>query len=113
MSRQRRQSRLRQQSRNRHPSGFLRLHHNEFWEKVFEELCKCGKIDNLDNHIKNIKEINYKGIYKYYYGATDSFSEVLKIQTEVRKKIPDAFVVSFKNGKRIPLDQALKETGRR
>ncbi len=63
--------------------------------------------------LKNVKEINYKGIYKYYYGATDSFSEVLKIQTEVRKKIPDAFVVSFKNGKRIPLDQALKETGRR
>jgi N-acetylmuramoyl-L-alanine amidase len=63
--------------------------------------------------LKNVKEINYKGIYKYYYGATDSFNEVLKIQTEVRKKIPDAFVVSFKNGKRIPLDQALKETGRR
>ena len=63
--------------------------------------------------LKNVKEINYKGIYKYYYGATDSFSEVLKIQAEVRKKIPDAFVVSFKNGKRIPLDQALKEIGRR
>ncbi len=63
--------------------------------------------------LKNVKEINYKGIYKYYYGATESFSEVLKIQAEVRKKIPDAFVVSFKNGKRIPLDQALKEIGRR
>ncbi|MCF6241497.1 MAG: N-acetylmuramoyl-L-alanine amidase [Bacteroidales bacterium] len=63
--------------------------------------------------LKNVKEINYKGIYKYYYGATDSFSEILKIQEVVRKKIPDAFVVSFKNGKRIPLDQALKEIGRR
>lgn len=63
--------------------------------------------------LKNVKEINYKGLYKYYYGATESFSEILKIQAEVRKKIPDAFVVSFKNGKRIPLDQALKEIGRR
>ncbi len=63
--------------------------------------------------LKNVKEINYKGLYRYYYGATESFSEILKIQAEVRKKIPDAFVVSFKNGKRIPLDQALKEIGRR
>ena len=63
--------------------------------------------------LKNVKEINYKGMYKYYYGATEDFNEILKIQTEVRKKIPDAFVVSFKNGERIPLNQALKEIGRR
>ena len=63
--------------------------------------------------LKNVKEINYKGVYKYYYGATESFNEILKVQAEVRKKIPDAFVVSFKNGKRIPLNQALKEIGRR
>ena len=63
--------------------------------------------------LKNVKEINYKGVYKYYYGATESFNEILKVQAEVRKKIPDAFVVSFKNGERIPLNQALKEIGRR
>ena len=61
---------------------------------------------------KNVKEINFKGIYKYYVGNTNNFKDVLKLQTEVRKKIKDAFIVSFKNEKRIPIKQALKEVGR-
>ena len=61
---------------------------------------------------KNAEEINFKGIYKYYIGNTNSFKEILKIQNEVRKKVKDAFVVAFKNGKRISMKDALNEVGR-
>lgn len=60
-----------------------------------------------------IEQMKYKGMYKYYVGSTGDFNKILKKQTEVRKKIPDAFVVAFKNGKRISINEALKETGRR
>ena len=58
---------------------------------------------------KNVKEYNFKGIYKYYVGESNDFKEIIKIQTNVREKIPDAFVVAFKNDARISLTKALKE----
>ena len=55
----------------------------------------------------------YKGIYKYYVGNTGDFKKILAIQTEVRKTIPDAFVVAFKKGERISISQAMVEIGRK
>lgn len=63
--------------------------------------------------LKNVEQMEFKGIYKYYVGNTEDFKKILKLQTEVRKKIPDAFVVAFKKGKRISINQAMKEIGRR
>jgi N-acetylmuramoyl-L-alanine amidase len=62
---------------------------------------------------KDVKEYSFKGIYKYYVGQTSDFNEILKMQTEVRQKVPDAFVVAFKNDKPIPISDAMKEIGRK
>jgi len=61
----------------------------------------------------DVKEYFFKGIYKYYVGNTDDFDEILKVQSSTRKKVPDAFVVAFKNDKPINLSDALKEQGRK
>jgi N-acetylmuramoyl-L-alanine amidase len=60
-----------------------------------------------------VKEHFIKGIYKYYVGETSDFNEILKMQTEVRKKVPDAFVVAFKNDQPISINEAMKEIGRK
>lgn len=39
--------------------------------------------------------------YKYTFGSSTSMVEIQKIQTQVRKKFKDAFIVKFKNGERI------------
>ena len=63
--------------------------------------------------LKNVEQMEYKGVYKYYVGNIEDFKKILELQTEVRKKIPDAFVVAFKEGQRISINQAMKEIGRR
>ncbi|MEN8121265.1 MAG: N-acetylmuramoyl-L-alanine amidase [Bacteroidota bacterium] len=63
--------------------------------------------------LKNVEQIEYKGVYKYYVGNTEDFKKILELQSEVREKIPDAFVVAFKKGARISISQAMKEIGRR
>jgi N-acetylmuramoyl-L-alanine amidase len=55
-----------------------------------------------------VKEYNFKGVYKYYVGESDDFKEIVKIQTKVREKVPDAFVVAFKNDQRISIKEALE-----
>lgn len=59
--------------------------------------------------IKPVEEHLLDGIYKYTTGNEDDYSKILDIQAKVRKQFPDAFVISFKNGKKIPINEALKE----
>ena len=42
-----------------------------------------------------------KGLYKYTYGEAATLKEATAIQKEVRKKFKEAFVVTFKDGKRV------------
>jgi N-acetylmuramoyl-L-alanine amidase len=60
----------------------------------------------------NVKEYKFKGIYKYYVGESTDFNDIIKLQTEIREKVPDAFVVAFKNDERISIKEAMKEIGR-
>ena len=50
-------------------------------------------------------------LYKYYYGYTSDYTKIKQMQVEAQKKgYPDSFVVAFKDGKRVDLDDALKTT---
>ena len=50
---------------------------------------------------RKIDSYKENGIYKYTYGATSDKKEAAIILKEVRKKHPEAFIVEFKDGKRI------------
>ncbi len=57
---------------------------------------------------KDIKERKLKGSYKYTIGSTENYKEVVRIQSQLRKKIKDCFVVAFYKGERISLSKAKK-----
>ncbi len=57
-------------------------------------------------NLKPVYEATYKRRYKYMVGNSNSFSSILKFQSEVRKKIPDAFVVAYQGNKRISIQEA-------
>ena len=42
-----------------------------------------------------------KGIYKYTYGETTSFDSIRKLRRRVAKDFKDAFIVAFKDGKKV------------
>lgn len=48
-----------------------------------------------------------KGLYKYTYGATMDYNEVLQLKRKVNEKFKDAFIVAFINEKRIDTKQAI------
>ena len=59
--------------------------------------------------LKNVWEYKDGGLYKYTIGSKRDIQSASALKSELRKKgFSDAFVVAFKNGKRIPVREALR-----
>jgi len=56
----------------------------------------------------NIEEIYFNGFYKYTINSDTNYTNTLNNLKEIRKKIPDAFIIATKNGKIIPLNEIKK-----
>lgn len=48
-----------------------------------------------------------KGIYKYTYGSTTDYNEIVRLKRKVNEKFKDAFIVAFINDQRIDTKQAI------
>ena len=57
--------------------------------------------------IENITEIKIAGYYKYYCLETMHLAKAKQNLSAIRPKVPDAFIVAFKNGEPIPMKEAL------
>lgn len=57
--------------------------------------------------IENITEIKVGQYFKYYCLETKSFTKAKQNLSVIRMKIPEAFVIAFKNGQPIPVKEAL------
>lgn len=65
-----------------------------------------------DKRFKGLKPVeNYKenGLYKYTYGTSDDYNKVLRSKKEITDKFKDAFIIAFKDGKKINVNEAIKE----
>ena len=59
--------------------------------------------------LKKVQRINVGRYYKYYYGNTSSYSAIKKsLKTAKEKGFTSAFIVAFKKGEKISVQQAIK-----
>ena len=58
-----------------------------------------------------VKTDAYKedNVYKYTYGSTTDYNEIVKMKTEISDRFPDAFIVAFKDGKKVNASEAINE----
>lgn len=76
-------------------------------------ISSSHKLRPDDQHFKGEKAVSMyqeSNLYKYTYGETTSYQEILNIQKQMRSKFPDAFVVAFRNGEKISLSEAIRLT---
>lgn len=61
--------------------------------------------------LKGIKVDYYveDGLYKYTYGATPDYNAILKLRRQVADKFPGAFVIAFRSGEKMKLQEAINE----
>ena len=63
-----------------------------------------------DNAFKGLSPVEYyqdKGMYKYTYGNTTDYNEIVRMKRKVNEKFKDAFIVAFFKGKRMETQQAI------
>lgn len=70
------------------------------------------KASNFNGLTSVIREKEDK-LFKYYYGATSSYSQIQKLHQQAKAKgFPSSYIVAFKDGNKITVNEALKTAGK-
>lgn len=73
-------------------------------------LSSSKQLSQGDNAFKGLRPVEFyydKGLYKYTYGASTNYNEIIKVKKKVNEKFKDAFIVAFIKGERIDTQQAI------
>ena len=75
-------------------------------------LTSGKKLAAGNKQFKGLSPVNFyqeKGIYKYTYGESTDYNQVLRTKRKIAAKFKDAFIIAFKDGKKVDVNQAIKE----
>ena len=73
-------------------------------------LSSSKKLAKGDAAFKGLAPVEHyydRGLYKYTYGASADYNEILRIKRKVNEKFKDAFIVAFVKGERIDTQKAI------
>lgn len=59
--------------------------------------------------IKDVKELNSQGRYKYVSGKFLQYPEAIKYRKELKEMFPDAFIIAVKDDEIMPLQEAINK----
>lgn len=69
-----------------------------------------------DKRLKGLKDVEYYkegGIIKYTYGASPDYNKVLRTKRNIAAQFKDAFIIAFRNGEKMNVNDAISEFKRR
>lgn len=59
-------------------------------------------VDDADSYFEN-------GLYKYTVGSSANYNEIYQLRKTLLGKFPDAFIIAFKNGEKMNVQEAIRE----
>lgn len=75
-------------------------------------LTSSRPLSKNDKRLKGLKNVDYYkegGLYKYTYGASPDYNKVLRTKRTITAQFKDAFIIAFKNGKKMNVNSAINE----
>ena len=75
-------------------------------------LTSDKKLSTNNRQFKGLSPVSYyqeKGLYKYTYGESTDYNKVLRTKRQIASKFKDAFIIAFKDGKKMDVNQAIRE----
>ena len=76
------------------------------------QILACGtRLPQQSPQLKGQQADCYQegGMYKYTVGSSTNYNEILQLRKTLTDRFPEAFVIAFKNGKRMDVREAIKE----
>lgn len=70
------------------------------------------KVKTGDSQFKGLSgcESYEEGAYtKYTYGSSNNYNEIYRLRKDILNKFPGAFIIAFKNGKKMDVNEGIKE----
>ena len=70
------------------------------------------KLQPNDRQFKGLADIDCfeeAGIYKYTVGASTDYNAIARQRREILDKFPEAFIIAFKNGQKMNVNEAIAE----
>lgn len=65
-----------------------------------------------DRKLKGFSPVSYykeNGIYKYTYGESTNYNEILRLKKKASATFKDAFIIAFRNGEKMDVREAIQE----
>ena len=74
-------------------------------------LASSSKVKLGDARLKGHKADYYRegGMYKYTVGASDNYYEIYRLRKSLAAAFPEAFIIAFKDGSRMDVNEAIRE----
>jgi len=81
----------------------------EFMVQISSSKNSIPLNSNYFKGLKNVEELKITDGYKYAVGRKPSYEQIQEYMKVIKNYFPDAFIIALKNGKIIPVKEALKE----
>lgn len=81
-----------------------------FKVQIFALPEQLGPNDPKYAGLKNVDKYFEGNLWKYTVGSEKKFADIQPVLKKTKEKFPDAFVIAFKDGKKIPVPEARKLT---
>lgn len=89
------------------------IHDSENSKPVFKIQILTSKKNLIQGstHFKGLHAESFKegDIYKYTYGSTTDYNEILKLKRQIADLFPDAFIIAFKGDIKVNTSEAISE----
>ncbi len=75
-------------------------------------LTSSKPLSKNDKRLKGVKKIDYykeKGLYKYTYESSQDYNAIVRARRSVSSLFKDAFIVAFRNGEKMDINEAIRE----
>ena len=65
--------------------------------------------DSRFKGVKGTSSYQESGLFKYTVGSSEDYNEISLLRKSILDKFPEAFIIAFKDGKRVNVQEAIKE----
>lgn len=70
---------------------------------------RLKKGDHNFKGLEGCQPYEENGMVKYTYGASNNYNEIYRLRKEILDRFPGAFIIAFKNGEKMDVNQGIRE----